>query len=268
MKQIIYASLAAALVLLPAGCASLSYEAEEWRIVTDDDDAYAVVRYVGVSPVGRSAEAQLEAIERLQELAADSQPARPYTSMLQDAQRRVYIEGDRVVVEEAGRIRDPLSWFEQTGLNPLTWIEGSTRLSTKGDYVIKRGIADDRAILASNGRVVDEDMYERLTSRPVELASDKLWQTRDDQRIEELQPMDYLELIVWPRGTKTFYWKLSGPAPGAGRALAAELRATEPELPQVPLSASGAMPTFQTDEIEVETEQSELQPDGSPADSE
>ena len=251
MKHCASGLIAAALLLVLGGCAALSYEAEEWRIVRGEGEAYAVVRYTGVGATGAGADAQRAAVEQLEELAADTSPSAPYTSMLHDARRRVYVEGDRVVLEEAGKIRDPLSWFEQTGLNPLAWIEGSPRLTSRGNYVVKRGLTQETTILASNGQVVDEDTYERLASQPVNLASDRTWLVEDNARFEEYTPADYLEMIVWPLETKTFYWKLSGPAYGAvDRSIAAELLQDEPGTVQLPAPEPGAQPVFRTDEPE------------------
>ncbi len=217
MKPLVFRAggwIAAAAALLLGGCATFTYESESWQVAAvSSDRADAIVRYVGMGVSSKNVERRAEMAERLKEMAADTSPSSPFTSQLRDARRKVYLEGDKIVLEESGTIRNPLSWFEQTGLNPLSWFTDPCDLSMSRRYIVKAGWDDDETLLATNGRVVDEDTYATLLAgRLPALRSDTQWQRPDELPLDEVARPERLEMIVWPREARMFYWKFSGPS--------------------------------------------------------
>jgi len=234
---------AAAALCLLGGCASMTYEAEEWRVaVPPGGEAHAVVRYIGLGAAAKDAASRTKMIEKIHKLAAAESPGSSYAPVLCNPQRKVYLEGSKLVLEESGSIRNPFTWFEQTGLNPAGWFSGSLKLSQKGDFVVKRGLEGNQQVIATDGRLVDEDTYTTILKGvvPFDLKGDTKWQRHEDQPNEEDVRSENLTLIMWPRAARTFYWKLSGRAFGKqwqalgdeyGKAYPAitRLKATEPE---------------------------------------
>lgn len=200
--------LTGTLCLLSACTPKLTYEAVEWRVAAmSSDDASVVVRYVGVvSPQTNAASRQKVAVQ-LRDLIADTKPSSPYTPRLRNATRRAYVEGTKLVVEESGVMNNPLSWSEQSGLNPFLWFRPSMGLTETDRHIVKRGIPPDTVIIASNGHIVDTATYAALYSalRAVEDSA------IDQAPAETYASSDRLEVIVWPPEASHFYWKLSGP---------------------------------------------------------
>ena len=218
------ARLLCCLLLLPvlpplmSGCASYTYQAEEWRITlftTVDEDASAKVRYVGigVNSTNASAEMRAAALDKFMALANDTKPKHPLTPGLKDVSRSAYVEGGTLVLEESGIIRNPLSWFEQLSI--------ANDISANSRFISKKDISPDQIILATNGRIVDENTYGRMQQGnvpraiqqklPVELGSDTQWPLQEQQRINDELQSQTLQVIIWPRGARALYWKVSAP---------------------------------------------------------
>jgi len=206
-------ALALALALLNA-CSSVSYQTEEWRVaVPEQGDARAVVRYIGIGTSSKDPAAREAMAEKLKLLADEKNPSKGFAPTLQNVRRRVYMEGDKLVLEETGTLPNPLSWQQQSGLNPLGWFSSSPSLVTKGDYILKRDIDSTRNVLASDGRIMDEDTYTRglRDKKPIGISTDTSWQRQGDQPVQQDDmTLQAAEVIVWPRQARTFYWKVSG----------------------------------------------------------
>lgn len=224
--------------LLLNGCATLTYEAEEWRIaVPAEGDAQAVVRYIGLATPSTDPGTREKLAARIEELAKEKEPGSAFAPLRTVSSRKVYVEGNRIVLEEAGTLRNPFYWINQSGLNPATWWSPAPELVRKEEFIVKRDIEDTQRVIATDGRVVDEDTYTTiLKSRlPVEISTDTQWQRQEDRRIEDEVPPKQAELILWPRNARTFYWKLSGPAFGKpGQLLTREYMARVKPVAVVP----------------------------------
>ena len=233
---------------LLGGCASLTYEAEEWRVaVPPEGNAHAIVRYIGLGTSTRDTSAREKMVAKIRTMAEAESPGSAYAPLLRNPQRKVYLEGDRIVLEESGDVHDPFTWFEQTGLNPVGWFSGSLKLAQKGNYVVKRGIEENQQILASDGRVVDEDTYTTILKNalPLEISTDTQWQRREGTRNDESVRDERLNLIMWPRVARTFYWRLSGRGFGKRwQSLATEYKEAHPDTPRqkAPLEAQDVKP--------------------------
>jgi hypothetical protein len=200
-------------MLLLIGCSTVTYQTEEWRmIVPEKGDARAVVRYVGVGTASTDPAARERAATRIKELAQDQQPSKPFAAPLKNVQRRVYMENDKIVLEESGTVPNPLTWGQQSGLNPFNWFSGQPKLVERGNYIVKRDVDDTGALLASDGRIVDEDTYTRLLrdGQPVGITTDTRWQRHEDEPLPDEVRRPRAEIIVWPRDARAFYWKQSG----------------------------------------------------------
>lgn len=210
------AACVAALALL-CGCATLTYEAEEWRLaVPPKGDAQAVVRYIGLATPSTKPATREQLAATIEDMANDPTPSSAYAPLRTITSRKVYLEGNRIVLEEAGTLRNPFTWFNQSGLNPATWWSAAPALVRKNDFIVMRDIESPRRVIATDGRVVDEDTYtSMLKSRlPVDITSDTKWQRRENQPPEDDVRVPQAELILWPRHVRSFYWKISGPAFG------------------------------------------------------
>ncbi len=210
----------AAVIFILTGCSTpFTYESVEWRIAVDGpDDASAFVKYNGIGVNSKKEEVRKKGIEELKEFAADQNPNSPFTPGLFDATRKVYTEDNRIVIEEAGKIRNPLSWFVQTGLNPFSWFDDSVNLTINRNHIIKNVETADGKVVATSGQLMDEDTFETILKGqklvPLDLNRDVNWQT-DELGVDEQQNFrKELQVIIWPRGAKSFYWKFSGPAVG------------------------------------------------------
>ena len=207
---------AIASLLLLAGCSSFTYETQSWRIAeTSSDSADVIVRYVGIGSTSKDVNERTEKAKELIELAAEKNPDSPITPRLKHAHRKVFIQDGKVVMEETGTIPNPLSWFEQTGLNIFTWFHDPVDLSIVGRYIVKSGWEDNKILLATNGRVIDEDIFASSILRlntPLAIGGDTIWQRSEPRDITDLSEPERRPLIVWPRASRLFYWKFSGPA--------------------------------------------------------
>ena len=208
------AALALALTgVLLSSCSSVSYQTEEWRMaVPEQGDARAVVRYIGVGTNTKDPAAREKMAEKIKLLAEEKRPSKGFAPALRNVRRRVYMEGDKLVLEETGTLPNPLSWQEQSGLNPLDWFSSGPALVTKGDYILKRDIDSTRNVIASDGKVMDEDSYTRSLrdKKPLGISTDTSWQRPGEQPVPDETSMQPAEVIVWPRQARTFYWKVSG----------------------------------------------------------
>lgn len=206
--------LCSAIALL-TGCSSFTYESQSWRIAeVSDSSAEVTVRYVGVGATSKDISKRAEKARELIELASDKEPGSPITSKLKNVRRKVYLEGDKIVMEETGTIRNPLSWFEQTGLNVFSWFYDPIDLSLSGRYIVKSGWDDSDVLLATNGRVVDENTYATLLNgrMPLAIGGDTQWRRDEPLSLVDLSERDSMQVIVWPSAARMFYWKFSGPA--------------------------------------------------------
>ncbi len=224
----------AAVIFIITGCSTpFTYESVEWRIAVDaPENASAVVKYNGIGVSSKKEDVRIKAVEELKELAADKNPSSPITSELIDTTRKVYLEDGRVVIEEAGKIRNPLSWFVQTGLNPFSWFDDKVNLTINRNHIIKNIESTDGKVLATSGQVMDEDTFETILKGekflPMELNRDTQWQRHDLEPIEEEVFPETLQVIVWPRSSRAFYWKFNGPAAGKDwQSLAEEFKIQE-----------------------------------------
>jgi len=210
----------AAVIFILAGCSTpFTYESVEWRVAVDaPENASAVVRYNGIGVNSKNEEERKKAVEELKKIADDKNPSSPITSELTDASRKVFIEDGRIVIEESGKIRNPLSWFVQTGLNPFSWFDDEVNLTINRNHIIKNIESAQGEVLATSGQVMDEDTYETILKGekmiPMDLNRDTQWQRRDREPIEEAVFRQRLQVIVWPSSSKSFYWKFRGPASG------------------------------------------------------
>lgn len=205
------------LSLLTVGCASFTYQEEEWRVaIVDNTQSDVTVRYSGVGTTSTDPDTRRARLERLRTAVADnSGPV--FTPRLRNVSRRLYQEDGVLVLEESGTMRNPLSWFAQTSMNPLYWFNDPLNLAIRGNMVVKRDIDKNRQILASNGHVTDETTFQTIHLRnvPFELGSDRAWQLRDEEPVDrEIREPQELRLIVWPDEARFFYWKFSGPSFG------------------------------------------------------
>ncbi len=210
-----------ALALL-SGCATLSYESEEWRVaVPAEGDAHAVVRYIGLASPSTSAGTREKVAAKIEDMAKDATPGSAYAPLRTVSGRKVYMEGNKIVLEEAGTLRNPFTWLNQSGLNPATWWSSAPQLVRREEHVVKRDIESTRQVIASDGRVVDEDTYTTMLKDrlPIEISSDTKWQRQEDRPTEDDVVSEHAEFIVWPRNARAFYWKVSGPAFGKPKQL-------------------------------------------------
>ncbi|MCX7848340.1 MAG: hypothetical protein N2595_09970 [bacterium] len=199
------------------GCATLTYEAEEWRVaVPAEGDAQAVVRYIGLATRSEDPATREALAGRIEELAKETAPGSAFGPLRAVSTRKVYMEGNKIVLEETGTLRNPFNWFNQSGLNPATWWSPAPELVQKKEFIVMRDIESPRRVIATDGRVVDEDTYTRiLKSRlPIEISTDTKWQRQEDRPTEEDVQAEQAQVILWPRNARTFYWKISGPAFG------------------------------------------------------
>ncbi len=206
---------AAGLFLL-AGCSTYTYETQSWRIAeANEDSADVIVRYFGIGSTSKDVNKRAEKAKEIIELAADKNPKSPITPRLKNAHRKVYLQDGKVVIEEMGTIRNPLSWFEQTGLNIFTWFNDPIDLSIVGRYIVKSADDGNNILLATNGRVIDEDIFSSSILKldtPLAIGGDTVWQRSEPRDISDLSEPEKRQLIVWPRASRLFYWKFSGPA--------------------------------------------------------
>lgn len=197
-----------ALALLPlAGCSSYTYQAQEWRVTAVGDDAQVSVRYTGIGAATTNPVERAEALDKVEQLAADVHPSSPLTPSLRNVTRKVYVEGNSLIIEETGTRSNPLSWLQQLNM--------ANDLSVRSEHIVLKDIGEDRIVLASNGRVLDEDTYTRLfrnTRMPVNLGTDTRWMREGETRPDEIAQDETLQVIVWPREARMFYWKLSSPS--------------------------------------------------------
>jgi len=211
-----WCSLLAAGLFLFAGCASYTYETQSWRIAeANEDSADVIVRYFGVGSTSKDVKKRAEKAKEIIELAADKNPKNPITPRLKNAHRKVYLQDGKVVIEEMGTINNPLSWFEQTGLNIFTWFNDPIDLSIVGRYIVKSADDGNNVLLATNGRVIDEDIFSSSILKldtPLAIGGDTIWQNSEPRDITDLSEPEKRQLIVWPRASRLFYWKFSGPA--------------------------------------------------------
>ena len=188
------------LALLLSACSSIPpYETEDWRVaIVDSDTAEAVVRYEGFGSPSSDPAKRAAYCETLKELAEDKEPSSPLTPRMSNARRYFLVENGSLIMVEQGEIPNPLSWFEQSGLNPMTWFSSDVNMSMKNGYVIKWGFASPEEIVAASGQVMNERDYSRilasLDNRNV--TTDKTEWDTDGQTI-----------IVWPGETRAFNWK-------------------------------------------------------------
>ncbi|MBR5900720.1 hypothetical protein IKZ40_00040 [bacterium] len=194
--------LTGALTLLLAGCASLPpYETEDWRLaIVDSDTAEATVRYEGFCSPSNDAATREKYVETLKEMAEDKEPGTPFTPRMKNARRYFLVENDSLIMVEQGEIPNPLSWFEQSGLNPMTWFGSDVNMSVKDGHVIKWGFASENEIVAASGQVMNERDYSRVLT-----ALDNRNVTTDPQEWES----DGQTIIVWPGETRAFNWKVA-----------------------------------------------------------
>ena len=189
-----------AATLLLAGCSSVPpYETEDWRIaIVDSDTAEATVRYEGFGSPSSDPSKRASLVEKLKEMAEDKNPSSPLTPRLSNASRYFLVENGSLIMVEQGEIPNPLSWFEQSGLNPMTWFGSDVNMSVRDGNIIKWGFTSPDEIVAASGQVMNERDYSRVLSsldnRNVTL--DKTEWDSDGQTI-----------IVWPGETRAFNWK-------------------------------------------------------------
>ena len=203
-------------ILLFTGCSNFTYETQSWRIAeTSGNSADVIVRYVGIGATSKNIEKRAEKAKKLIELATEKEPIDPITPKLRNASRKVFIQDGKIVVEETGTMRNPLSWFEQTGFNVLNWFYDPIDLSLSGKYIVKSGWEDTTVLLATNGRVTDEDTFASSRLRidtPLAIGGDTQWRRDVPMGLADLSTPEKRQVIVWPSASKIFYWKVSGPA--------------------------------------------------------
>jgi len=203
-------------VFLFTGCSNFTYETQSWRIAeTSGNSADVIVRYVGIGATSKNIEKRAEKARKLVELATEKEPTDPITPKLKNVSRKVFMQDGKVVVEETGTIRSPLSWFEQTGFNILNWFYDPIDLSLSGKYIVKSGWEDSTVLLATNGRVTDEDTFASSRLRintPLAIGGDTQWRRDVPMGLADFSTPEKRQVIVWPSASKIFYWKVSGPA--------------------------------------------------------
>ena len=194
--------LIGALTLLLAGCASIPpYETEDWRLaIVDSDTAEVTVRYEGFGSPSNDAAKRERYVETLKEMAEDREPGTPLTPRMKNARRYFLVENDSLIMVEQGEIPNPLSWFEQSGLNPMTWFGSDVNMSVKDGHIIKWGFSSENEIVAASGQVMNERDYSRVLT-----ALDNRNITGDNQDWES----DGQTIIVWPGETRAFNWKVA-----------------------------------------------------------
>lgn len=190
------------LTLLLAGCASIPpYETEDWRLaIVDSDTAEATVRYEGFASPSTDPAKREKYIETLKAMAEDKEPGTPLTPRMKNARRYFLVENDSLIMVEQGEIPNPLSWFEQSGLNPMTWFGSDVNMSVRNGHVIKWGFSSENEIVAASGQVMSERDYSRVLS-----ALDNRNVTTDTQEWDS----DGQTIIVWPGETRAFNWKVA-----------------------------------------------------------
>ena len=188
--------------LLVAGCASVPpYETEDWRIaIVDSDTAEATVRYEGFCSPSNDAAKRAGYVETLKEMAEDKEPGTPITPRMKNARRYFLVENDSLIMVEQGEIPNPLSWFEQSGLNPMTWFGSDVNMSVRDGHVIKWGFSSPSEVVAASGQVMNERDYSRVLT-----ALENRNVTADPQDWES----DGQTIIVWPGETRAFNWKVA-----------------------------------------------------------
>jgi len=198
------------------GCSNFTYETQSWRIAeTSGNSADVIVRYVGIGATSKNIEKRAEKARKLVEFASDKGSIDPITPKLRNASRKVFIQDGKVVVEETGTMRNPLSWFEQTGFNVLNWFYDPIDLSISGKYIVKSGWEDSTILLATNGRVTDENTFASSRLRidtPLAIGGDTQWRRDVPMEAADFSVPEKRQVIVWPSASKIFYWKVSGPA--------------------------------------------------------
>jgi len=203
-------------MLFFTSCSSFTYESQSWHIAQiDDSSSDVIVRYTGIGATTKDIKKRSEKAGEIIEYAFDKNPEDPITSKLRDARRKVYVQDGKIVMEESGTIRNPLSWFEQTGFNVLTWCYDPIDLSLSGKYVVKSGWNESDILLATNGRVIDESFFSTSRLRidtPLAIGGDTLWRRDEPIGVTDLSVPDKRQAIIWPRASRMFYWKFSGPA--------------------------------------------------------
>ena len=188
------------LALFVSACSSIPpYETEDWRVaIVSSDIAEATVRYEGFGSPSSDPVKKAAYCEALKELALDKNPSSPLTPRMSNARRYFLVENGSLIMVEQGEIPNPLSWFEQSGLNPMTWFSSDVNMSVKNGHVIKWGFSSPDEIVAASGQVMNERDYSRilasLDNRNV--TTDKTEWDTDGQTI-----------IVWPGETRAFNWK-------------------------------------------------------------
>ncbi len=209
----------AVVIFILTGCSTpFTYDSVEWRIAVDGPEAAsAFVKYDGIGVNSKNEVVREKALEELKEFAADENPKNLFTTGLFDATRKVYTEDNKIVIEEIGKIKNPLSWFVQTGLNPLSWFDDSVNLTINRNHIIKNVETADGKVIATSGQLMDGDTFETILKGqklvPLDLNRDVDWQT-DDFGNEQIDFRKELQVIIWPKAAKSFYWKFSGTAVG------------------------------------------------------
>ncbi len=204
-------------VSLFTGCANFTYETQSWRIAeVSDSSVDIIVRYIGIGVTSKNIEKRAKKAKELVEIATEKNTGSPITPKLRNAHRRILIQDGKVVVEETGTMRNPLSWFEQTGLNFLNWFYDPIDLSLSGKYIVKSGWDDSDFLLATNGRVIDEDTFASSKllriDTPLAIGGDTQWLRDVPGGLNDLSEKSKHQVIVWPRAARMFYWKFTGPA--------------------------------------------------------
>lgn len=199
------------------GCANFTYESQSWRVAeVSDSEASVIVRYTGIGASSKDIKKRAKKTQKLVEIATEKNIDDPITPKLKNVSRRVFIQEGKVIVEETGTIRNPLSWFEQTGLNFLNWFYDPVDLSLSGKYIVKSGWDHSNILLATNGRVIDEDTFASSTllriDTPLAIGGDTQWLRDVPGGVDDLSARSKHQVIIWPRAARMFYWKFSGTA--------------------------------------------------------
>ena len=203
MRNVALIAVLFALVAL-VGCSSRpAYETEDWSIaVIDSDTAEATVRYEGFVCSSDSLDKRVSEAALLKELAEDTNPSSPWTPRLKNARRYFLVENDSLIMVEQGELPNPLSWFEQSGLNPVTWFGSDVNMSVKNGRVIKWGFGSPAEIVAASGQVMNEkELGTVLTSLD---SANTIANTGDNW------DPDGQTVIVWPGEARAFNWKIAG----------------------------------------------------------
>ena len=190
------------LALLLSACSSIPpYETEDWRVaIVDSDTAEATVRYEGFGSPSSDPAKRAAYCETLKELAEDKNPSSPLTPRMSNARRYFLVENGSLIMVEQGEIPNPLSWFEQSGLNPMTWFGSDVNMSVRDGHIIKWGFSSQDEIVAASGQVMKERDYSRILT------------TLDNRNVSN-DPQDWESdgqtIIVWPGETRAFNWKVA-----------------------------------------------------------